>query len=156
MTREHYRALPAVPGRLAPPRQVLVSSLAAVLAGSAALAWAFARGEAQLAWSAYLIGAFFALGLGAFAVAWLSMLYLAGADWSVTMRRIPEAMTAWLIPGGLLTMAVALGAHPHSDGTDFALSAPRAQRVELALVDEEKNQTNIDTTGADNPRSGPS
>ncbi|MBP7569469.1 MAG: hypothetical protein KBA95_05360 [Acidobacteria bacterium] len=111
MTREHYRALPAVPGRLAPPRQVLVSSLAAVLAGSAALAWAFARGEAQLAWSAYLIGAFFALGLGAFAVAWLSMLYLAGADWSVTMRRIPEAMTAWLIPGGLLTMAVALGAH---------------------------------------------
>ncbi|MBK9965157.1 MAG: hypothetical protein IPP07_09780 [Holophagales bacterium] len=27
------------------------------------------------------------------------------------MRRIPEAMTAWLLPGGVLTMAVGLGAH---------------------------------------------
>jgi glycogen operon protein len=47
------------------------------------------------------------------------------------------------------TTTVALGAHPHSDGTDFALWAPRAQRVELALVDEEKNQTNIDLTRDD-------
>ena len=39
------------------------------------------------------------------------MLYLAGADWSVTMRRIPEAMTAWLLPGGVLAMGVGLGAH---------------------------------------------
>ncbi len=54
---------------------------------------------------------FFALGLGVFGVAWLSILYLAGADWSVTMRRIPEAMTAWLLPGGVLAMAVGLGAH---------------------------------------------
>ncbi len=111
MTREHYRALPAVPDRLALPRRVQVLSLATVVVGTATLAWAFSRGEAQLAWSAYLIGAFFTLGLGAFAVAWLSMLYLTGADWSVTMRRIPEAMTAWLVPGGLLTMAVALSAH---------------------------------------------
>ena len=27
------------------------------------------------------------------------------------MRRIPEAMTAWLLPGGVLTLAVGLGAH---------------------------------------------
>jgi len=27
------------------------------------------------------------------------------------MRRIPEAMTAWLLPGGLLALAVGLGAH---------------------------------------------
>ena len=27
------------------------------------------------------------------------------------MRRIPEAMTAWLLPGGVLAMAVGLGAH---------------------------------------------
>ena len=27
------------------------------------------------------------------------------------MRRIPEAMTAWLVPGGLLAIAIALGAH---------------------------------------------
>jgi hypothetical protein len=39
------------------------------------------------------------------------MLALTGAAWSVTMRRIPEAMTAWLLPGGVLAMGVLLGAH---------------------------------------------
>jgi magnesium-transporting ATPase (P-type) len=111
MSPAHLQVLPAVPGRLGLPRSVRVLSLAAALAGGAALAWSFGRGEAPLAWSAYLVGVFFALGLGAFGVAWLAMLYLAGADWSVTMRRIPEAMTAWLLPGGLLTLGVGLGAH---------------------------------------------
>jgi hypothetical protein len=111
MTHAHSHILPAAPGRLALPRAVQAMSFAAILAGGTALAWAFSRGEAALAWSSYLIGAFFALGLGAFGAAWLAMLYLAGAGWSVTMRRIPEAMTAWLLPGGLLTMAVGFGAH---------------------------------------------
>ncbi len=111
MTHAHDRALPAAPGRLALPTSVKGLSLASVLAGAAALAWAFSQGETQLAWSAYLIGVFFALGLGAFGVAWLAMLYLAGADWSVTMRRIPEAMTAWLLPGGVLALGVGFGAH---------------------------------------------
>jgi magnesium-transporting ATPase (P-type) len=100
-----------VPGRLALPGIVQGLSSAAVLVGGAALGWAFSRGEAQLAWSAYLIGVFFALGLGVFGVAWLAILYLARGEWSVTMRRIPEAMTAWLLPGGILAMAVGLGAH---------------------------------------------
>jgi magnesium-transporting ATPase (P-type) len=100
-----------VPGRLAIPGLVQVLSAVAVLVGGAALAWAFSRGEAQLAWSSYLIGMFFALGLGVFGVAWLAILYLARAGWAVTMRRIPEAMTAWLLPGGVLALAVGLGAH---------------------------------------------
>jgi len=111
MSHPHSHGLPAVPGRLALPGIVQGLSAAAVLLGGAALAWAFSRGETQLAWSAYLIGVFFALGLGVFGVAWLAILYLARAGWSVTMRRIPEAMTAWLVPGGLLAMAVGLGAH---------------------------------------------
>jgi hypothetical protein len=110
MAHGHTHDLPAVPGRLVLPGSVQALSGAAVLAGAAALAWAFSRDPA-LAWSSYLIGSFFALGLGAFGVAWLSMLYLAGADWSVSMRRIPEAMTAWLLPGGVLALAVGLGAH---------------------------------------------
>ncbi len=111
MTDTHLHALPSVPSRLALPRSVQATALVAALAGAAAFAWALTRGDEPLAWSAYLIGAFFALGLGAFAVAWLAMLSLAGADWSVSMRRIPEAMTGWLLPGGLLTMGVVLGAH---------------------------------------------
>ncbi|MBL8140735.1 MAG: hypothetical protein JNM38_06485 [Acidobacteria bacterium] len=111
MSHSHSHALPAAPGRLALPGIVQGLSIAAVLAGGAALAMSFSRGDLQLAWSSYLIGVFFALGLGVFGVAWLAILYLARADWSVTMRRIPEAMTSWLLPGGLLTMAVGLGAH---------------------------------------------
>lgn len=110
MSHPHSHDLPASPDRLVLPRLVRGLSLAAVAIGVTALAWAFTRGEAQLAWSAYLIGSFFALGLGAFGAAWLAMLYLAGAEWSVTMRRIPEAMTAWLLPGGALALAVGLGA----------------------------------------------
>ena len=110
MTHPHLHDFPAAPGRLSLPRSVQAASAAAVLVGGGALGWAFASGEPELAWSSYLIGAFFALGLGAFGVAWLAMLCLAGADWSVTMRRIPEAMTAWLLPGGVLVMTIALGA----------------------------------------------
>ncbi len=43
-----------------------------------------------------------------------------------------------------------LGAHVHDDGTTFGLWAPRATRVELALVDENRVQTNHDLAlGAD-------
>lgn len=111
MTHTHSHPLPPAPERLVVPKVVQGLSLAAAVAGVAALAWAFANGHVQLAWSAYLIGAFFALGLGVFGALWLAILYLAGASWSVTMRRIPEAMTAWLLPGGVLAMGVGLGAH---------------------------------------------
>jgi hypothetical protein len=107
----HTHALPAAPGRLTISGLVMgVAALAAVL-GGAALFMTFSRGDAALAWSAYLIGAFYALGLGVFGVAWLAILYLSGADWAVSMRRIPEAMTSWLLPGGVLALVVGLGAH---------------------------------------------
>ncbi|MGE0863699.1 MAG: hypothetical protein AB7P34_07325 [Vicinamibacterales bacterium] len=111
MSHSHPVVPPPVPERLALPAVVRGLSLAAAAGGAGALAWAFTSGHEQLAWSAYLIGAFFALGLGVFGALWLSILYLTGATWSVTMRRIPEAMTAWLLPGGVLAMGVGLGAH---------------------------------------------
>ena len=42
-----------------------------------------------------------------------------------------------------------LGAHIRDGGTSFGLWAPRATRVELALVDEDRNQTNHDMTRDD-------
>jgi hypothetical protein len=110
MSHSRLEDLPQAPARLVIPPVVRGLSLAAVVVGAAALGWAFTNGEVQLAWSAYLIGVFFALGLGVFGALWLSILYLSGATWSVTMRRIPEAMTAWLLPGGALALAVGLGA----------------------------------------------
>ena len=110
MSHPHAHTFPEKPGRLGLSRLEQGLAAAAVLAGAAALAWAFSS-DASLAWSAYLIGAFYALGLGVFGAAWLAILYLSRGTWSVTMRRIPEAMTAWLLPGGLLALAVGLGAH---------------------------------------------
>jgi hypothetical protein len=110
MSHPHSHALPERPGRIALPSIVRGLAAAAVLAGAAAIAVAFNRGDAPLLWSSYLIGVFYVLGLGVFGVAWLAILYLARGHWSVTMRRIPEAMTAWLLPGGALAMAVGLGA----------------------------------------------
>ena len=111
MSHPHAHPLPEKPGRVR--LSTLEQTLAglAVVAGAASFGYAFSRGDAALAWSAYLIGAFYALGLGAFGAAWLAILYLARGTWSVTMRRIPEAMTAWLLPGGLLAVAVLFGAH---------------------------------------------
>jgi hypothetical protein len=100
-----------VPDRLHLSNLVRGLSVVAALGGAAALSWAFSNGQAELAWSSYLIGSFFSLGLGVFGVAWISILYLARADWAVSMRRIPEAMTAWLLPGGILTLVVGMGAH---------------------------------------------
>jgi hypothetical protein len=110
MSHAHTHDLPAAPGRIALPGLVQGLAAVAVAIGGAGLGWACLQGHAELAWSSYLIGAFFALGLGVFGLAWLAILYLAGADWSVTMRRIPEAMTSWLLPGGVLAALVGLGA----------------------------------------------
>jgi hypothetical protein len=110
MSHPHTHAFPEKPGRIGLSRLEQTLATLAAVAGAAALATAFSS-DAALAWSAYLIGAFYALGLGAFGAAWLAILYLARGTWSVTMRRIPEAMTAWLLPGSILAVAVLFGAH---------------------------------------------
>jgi len=111
MSHADPHPLPEPPGRLSLPASVRGLAAAFLVVGVAALAWAFSRGETELAWSAYLIGTFFALGLGVFGVSWLAILSLARGDWAVTMRRPTEAMTAWLLPGGLLTLGAGLGMH---------------------------------------------
>ena len=107
----HHGQLPEPPARLRLPVLARLVAVSAVLGGGGALGWAFGTGREELAWSSYLIGAFFALGLGVFGAIWLAILNLSRGIWGVTMRRIPEAMTAWLLPGSLATLAVGLGAH---------------------------------------------
>ena len=131
MSHAHHHALPAAPGRLALPGIVHLLSAVAVALGGAALYWAFSH-DPSLAWSSYLIGMFYALGLGVFGVAWLAILYLSRADWAVTMRRIPEAMTAWLVPGGVLAMLVGLGA-----GTLYHWSHPEVVAHDRLLLHKE-------------------
>jgi hypothetical protein len=129
MSHAQSPAFPPDPGRVELPGIVPLVSAVAVAAGAGALGLAFSRGDAALAWSAYLIGMFYALGLGVFGVAWLAILYLSRADWAVTMRRIPEAMVAGLFPAFPLALLVVLGApalyhwaHPDSVAGDLLLA----------------------------------
>jgi len=116
----HDTKIPAAPKPITIPKTAQTAALVATLAGVVAFFYALRSGHPDTAWSGYLIGAFFTLSLGVFGVLWLSILYLSRAVWSVSMRRIPEAMTAWLLPGGILALLVGLGAHTlyhwsHSD-----------------------------------------
>lgn len=89
----------------------IVAALA-LIAGAAAFYWALSKGQTGLAWSSYLIGAFYTLGLGLFGILWVAILYVSNSAWSVTMRRIPEAMSSWILPGGVLAGVVAaVGGH---------------------------------------------
>ena len=103
--------VPQTPAPIRVPKIAFVVAFVAALVGALAFLSSLLSGNATTAWSAYLIGAFYALSLGVFGVLWISILYLSKGVWSVTMRRIPEAMTAWLLPGGVLTLLVAIGGH---------------------------------------------
>ena len=111
MSHGHVAELPAPPARIRFSMISRVVAVLAVLVGAGAFGWALQGEHPELAWSAYLIGVFYALSLGVFGAAWISILYLSKGFWSVTTRRIPEAMTAWLLPGGALALGVGLGAH---------------------------------------------
>src|SRR3954447_1275859 len=56
------------------------------------------------------------------------------------MQRHLDMSTALPVPEDTSS----LGAHLRDGGASFGLWAPRATRVELALVDEDRNQTNYD------------
>lgn len=99
------------PEKLAVPNYYKILAAIAAVAGIAAFVFALTQGHASLAWSSYLIGTFYTLCLGLFGVLWVAILYLSKAAWSVSMRRIPEAMSAWLIPGCILALFVGVGSH---------------------------------------------
>jgi len=107
----HAHGIPQPPERIRVSMGIKGLAVLALLAGAGVFGWALTSGHEGLAWSSYLIGAFFTLGLGVFGVVWMAINYLSKGSWSVSMRRIPEAMAAWILPGGLLTIGVALGAH---------------------------------------------
>lgn len=83
--------------------------------------------DAHRAWGNWLLGAYYFTTLALFGTFFIAIGYLTSAGWSVSMRRVPEAMMSWL-PAALVTMLV-LGAgmgylyewvHPHDDGSHHA------------------------------------
>ncbi len=78
---------------------------AALIVGSAAsLAAAFSTPERL--WLNVLTGGQILLGLGLGGGFIVALLYATGAGWGVALRRVPEALTALLVPGAAATLAV--------------------------------------------------
>jgi hypothetical protein len=123
MSHGHDNHVPVAPSAIRLPMWTLVVAGLCVAAGAATFLWTLLGGHVGLAWSAYLAGAFYALGLGVFGVLWIAMTTLTKGTWAVSMRRIPEAMAAWIIPGAILTILVGLGSHTLYSWTDEAVVA---------------------------------
>ena len=81
-----------------------------VAGGASAFAYGLQQ-DAPRAWGSYLIGFFFMLSLALAGPFFTAAQYLSAAGWSVTVRRIPEAMSAALLPAALLAVGVFFGAH---------------------------------------------
>jgi len=109
MSTHDIKALTA-PAPVKMPAWTLGLAALALVAGVAAFALNL-KAQPTVAWGAWLIGAFYALGLAVFGVLWVSILHVSKGDWSVTLRRIPEAMMAWVVPGGAAAIAVIVGGH---------------------------------------------
>lgn len=108
-------------------KQTTINALGA-LAGAGALAFVIGLFiDPARAWSNWLLSAFYFTTLALFGTFFIAIGYLTKAGWHVALRRVPEAMTAWL-PAALAAMLV-LGAgmgylyewtHIHEDGSHHA------------------------------------
>ena len=100
----------ANPGRIQLPTWYYGVAGALVVAGFGTFAWGLQQ-DAPRAWASYLVGFFFFLSLALAGPFFIATQYLTSAGWSVSVRRIPEAMSAHLIPSALLSVGVFFGAH---------------------------------------------
>lgn len=54
----------------------------------------------------------FFIGVSAIGTVWMAIQYVTQAGWSVSVKRISEALSAWLLPGGVIMLVVfLLGRH---------------------------------------------
>jgi len=68
--------------------------------------------DADRAWANLLLNNFFFLAIGLFGVFFISMQYLAQAGYGVTMKRVPEALSQYvLVAGPIMIIILALGHH---------------------------------------------
>lgn len=94
--------------RLLSPRQNAVLRWAA--GGSAVVLLAGARLAPERAWSSLLLGAVYCAALALGAAVFVAVQRVASAGWPTLLRRVPEAMTAYLPAGAAVCAVVALGA----------------------------------------------
>lgn len=82
--------------------------LGLMLAGAVAFAVGLALDPVR-AWVSYLVALVYVTGLGLGAALFLASQYVSGAGWSIALRRVPEAMTAVLLPALIGVVGLVFG-----------------------------------------------
>lgn len=68
--------------------------------------------DPKVAWANLLVNNFFFMGIGLFSLFFISMQYLSQAGYGVVIKRIPEALSQYLLVGGpIMVLIVAIGGH---------------------------------------------
>ncbi len=104
-------ALPAAgdrPRLLSGPWRIGLSAL--VVAAAAALAVGLVE-DRQRTWLDWLASSFYLLSVALWALAFVAVQHVTRSGWSVVLRRVPEAMSAFLPVGAALLALVAFGFH---------------------------------------------
>ncbi|MCA8911725.1 MAG: hypothetical protein KDB82_08465 [Planctomycetes bacterium] len=118
------------PEKFSFPMMVKMGSLGAFLLGLIVFGLSFIGG-ADLAFGGWAIAAWYVVGFPLFAMFFLSINHLSAAGWHVTMKRVPEAMTRYFIPGAVTIAVLFLSflfkehqlygwAHPPEDHSEHA------------------------------------
>lgn len=80
-------------------------------AGGGYLFFSTLQSDPKRAWASFLLGYFFWLCIALAGVFFAALQYLAGAAWSVTVRRIPETFIAYLPVAAILAVILFYGLH---------------------------------------------
>ena len=107
---QHEATTIQAPGPLNLPRWYYGLAAALVAVGAAGFGYGL-QTDATRAWGSYLIGFFLFLMLALAGPFFVATQYLTSAGWSVAVRRVPEAMSAHLVPSAALGLALLWGAH---------------------------------------------
>ena len=99
------------PQKIAFPLSGTFLAILLLLIGAGTFAWVLTSGDPERAWTAYLVAMFYFFSLGVFGTAWNAIQYLSKGVWSVPLRRVSEAMAAWLPFAALSGLLLGLGAH---------------------------------------------
>jgi len=74
------------------------------------------KGEHVRFWANFLLCNFYFLSFSVIAVAWMSIQYLAKASWAVALKRIPEAISGYMIVGIVATIVMFIASFVTMDG----------------------------------------
>ncbi len=98
------------PGKFETPKGFVTTAIVFIVLGLAAFLFGLISDNEARAWRGYVIGFWFTFSLALSGPFFIATQYLSKAGWSVSIRRIPEAMGAFLIPCVILGAIALLGA----------------------------------------------